>query len=95
MAKLELDAKQTMEDRKIQAERNRIQEEKLRKIREEQERIDNEIIEFKGLINNANLWHYATIIRGYIIAVESASANQSLTPEIEGWIIWAKKKLIG
>lgn len=93
MAKLELDAKQTMEERKIQAKRNRIQEEKLRKIKEEQERIDNEILEFKGLINNANLWHYSMIIRGYIKAVkESATSNQSFTSEAERWIIWAEKK---
>lgn len=70
MVKLELDAKQTMEDRRIQAEHDRIREEKLRQIREEQESIDNEISEFKDLINNANLWHYSEIIRGYIKGVE-------------------------
>jgi hypothetical protein len=93
MAKLELDAKQTMEDRKIQAERNRIQEEKLRKIKAEQNRIENEILKFKGLINNANLWQYSMIIRGHVKAVkENAISNQSLTPEVEKWILWAIKK---
>ena len=93
MAKLELDAKQTMEDRRIQAEKNRIQEEKLRKFREEQEIIEKEISDFKELINNANLWHYSRIIRGYIWEVKrTAISNQSLTPEVENWIKWAKMK---
>jgi len=93
MAKLELDAKQTMEDRKIQAERNRIHEKKLLMIKKEQERIDNEILEFKNLINNENLWQYSMVIRGYIKAFkENAISNQTLTPEVENWILWAKKK---
>ena len=46
IAKLELEANQSIEDRKIQAERNRIQEKMLPKIKEEQERIDNEVREF-------------------------------------------------
>jgi len=92
MAKLELDAMQTMEDRRIQAEHNRIQEEKLRKFREEQERIEKEISDFKELINNANLWHYSMIVRGYIKEVKRVTKNQSLTPEFKNWIIWAEKK---
>lgn len=64
-----------MEDRRIQTEHNRIREDKHLKFREEYEIIEKEISDFKELINNANLWHYSMIIRGYMKEVKRSKSS--------------------
>ena len=49
--------------------------------------------EFKTLIQEANRWNQANILRKYIYAVEeNLNENKKLLEESQNWISWAREK---
>lgn len=86
----EITAKE-MKEQRIEDEKRRIrqaEEERIRKIREEQKR--NEISNFKNLINQANFWKQAMVIREYLVAMEKLP---ELSEKRKEWLTWAKIKI--
>ncbi|MDP1801811.1 MAG: hypothetical protein Q8L81_10690 [Bacteroidota bacterium] len=66
-------------------ERNRIKQ-NIQKQKEE------ELIKFKGLLQNAKRWQEAEFIRSYISAVEKKPIQDEFSELSQGWIQWARKK---
>lgn len=93
VAKLELDAKEEIEQKKRQ-EIYRIKREKEEAIRREQQGIyDKEVQKFKSLKSNAEEYNTAVLLRNYITAFKNKlETNNNLTSEQENWINWANKK---
>ncbi|MCW3070758.1 MAG: hypothetical protein JWO44_648 [Bacteroidetes bacterium] len=74
-------------EREIQAEQDRIKKAK------EQE-IENELVKFKLLKKEAELWREASEIRAYLGSIEEkAIKEQNLTDELKDWLKWAHKKV--
>jgi hypothetical protein len=51
---------------------------------------------FKRLLDHANIWHQAKIVREFIDAfAQNASGKSYAQDKLEEWIDWAKKKVDG
>lgn len=86
----EITAKEMKEER-IEDEKRRIrqqEEERIRKMIEEQK--NEEIKKFKRLINQANYWKQAMVIREYLGALDH---YPDLSDERKEWLNWAKIKI--
>lgn len=90
LAYFEVHAKEEIENRIEREKRRKIEAEEQERQRELQRKKDDEIKRIKVLINMANYWKQAQIMREYIIALENAEGS-----DLKGmdWIPWAKKKI--
>jgi hypothetical protein len=81
------------EEWRINEERRREEEEKQELMRLEMERKEKEREYFKDLLNQANRWKQAKMLRRYIRKVKKvAIKNDNLTDDLKKWIRWAKQK---
>lgn len=93
LAWFELYAKNRKQERLYYEEQHKIQEEKERIEREIKAGKEKEIRNFRKLVNEANQWHQAQIIRSYIQYVEEKSLLKGeLSDELKNWIDWSKQK---
>lgn len=80
--------KQEMLRWKIEREK---QEEELRTIRAQEERIEKELAAFKRLLDNAQEWHRVEVAREYIEKVEKMLlAKGSASDDTKKWLSWAR-----
>lgn len=94
IAKLEAEGKREMEERIEREKRQKIREEQLRIEREILERKENELKRFKDLFIQAELLHKANILREYVKSVESnAIRSGNFSDELKEWINWATNKI--
>ena len=90
LAYFEITAKNEKQSR-IEREQRRKQEEEERQRRKElQRKKDDEFKKIRILIDNANFWKQAQILREYIQAFE---CKKDLNPELQEWLLWAKDKV--
>lgn len=78
-------------------EKNRLrekQEEEERSIRRKlQSQKEEELRQFKSLLDRAKRWEDAKLMREYITSIDAKGRQTGkLTQELEAWIIWAKGK---
>lgn len=67
---------------------------RLRKIQEEEDRKDNELRNFKGLMQHAKRWKRAMILREFLEDVRKRSKMDGVTAgRIDSWLDWAEKKV--
>ena len=72
----------------------KIEEEKLRKEQKERERQEKELNDFNNLIEQANKWQQAKVLRDYLDEYEKrSSAVNKATTETNNWIQWARQKV--
>jgi len=91
LAWLELEGKRLHEERLEREEQHRIWEEERRIAREERERKEREIAKFNNLLQQANQWQQAQILRQYIAAIEEKAFQEGvLTDELKEWLECAK-----
>lgn len=70
------------------------QREKQRLEREDQEQKEKEAAAFKDLMEQAQRWQQARLLREYIEAVQQkATMNDVLSEDVKEWIEWAFKKV--
>jgi hypothetical protein len=86
----EIYAKKEIEDRIEWEKRRRMEEEERKRQQELQRKKDDEIRRIKVLINMANYWKQAQILRDYITAFEN---TEGLDIKRMDWIPWAKQKI--
>jgi len=88
-----LKAKKQIEER-IEREIWHREYQKQKQIEEAQKaRAQEEVDKFKLLKTNAKRWKETVEIRNYIQAVETNAINtNTLTTELQDWIIWANQK---
>jgi hypothetical protein len=72
------------------AKRRKIEEERIKKEQEIKEQKDNEIKRFKILLDEADRWYKASIIREYIKQVKPNNSDN--IDNFSDWINWAKSK---
>lgn len=89
LAYFEIYAQNEIAERIEREKRNKIEAEERERQKELQQRKDNEIKKIKELINRANYWKQAQILREYISAFER---NEKLDQEQMNWIQWAQQK---
>lgn len=90
LAYFELYAKKEIEDRIESEKRRKIQEEEERLLKELMRKKQKELSKIKELINNANYWKQAQILREYIQALEN---DRTLDLKRIEWLPWAKQKI--
>jgi len=90
LAYFETYAKKEIEERIEWEKRRKIEEEERKRQQELQRKKDNEIRKIKELINMANYWKQAQILRDYITALE---ITEGLDLKKMDWILWAKQKI--
>lgn len=90
LAYFEIYAQNEIAERIEREKRNKIEAEERERQQELQQRKDNEIKKIKELINKANYWKQAQILREYITAFER---NEKLDQEQVNWIQWAQQKI--
>jgi len=90
LAYFETYAKKEIEDRIEWEKRRKIEEEEQERQRELQRKKNDEIKRIKVLINMANYWKQAQILREYITALEN---TEGLDIKRMDWISWAKQKI--
>ena len=80
-------------------EEQRREKERLEKIerdkqlQELEKRIEKELSEFKALLIQSRRWQKVKILREYLDDFEKhAIAENRLTPELEAWLAWSRKK---
>lgn len=93
IAKLELTG-EVLKNRAIErVMRNEEAEQKRRIEEEKQKHKENELLNFKKMLQNSKQWQEAKILRSYLDEVETkAKTNHSLTDELKNWIEWGRKK---
>lgn len=72
------------------AEKERL--EKVRNAKEREERKQQELIDFKNLLTEAERWHKAEILRNYIGELQRRVDVNQVNPEMLSRISWAKQK---
>ena len=90
LAYFEIYAKNEIEERIEWERRRKIEAEERERQKELQRKKDNEISRIKVLINMANNWKQAQILREYIKALEN---TEGLDLNRMDWIPWAKQKI--
>lgn len=74
--------------------RRKKEEEKLRKEQKERERQEKEFNDFYNLIEQANKWQQAKVLRDYLDEYEKrSSAINKAASEKNNWIQWARQKV--
>lgn len=92
LAYLEVDAQELMrhwdENKKREEERKKQIEFQL-----EQKRIrEDELNNFKKLLNEANRWHQTKLLREYLAFLENTHSKDKQSEEFYRWLNWAKRK---
>jgi len=90
LAYFEIYAKNEIEKRIEREKRRKIEEEERERQKELKRKKDDEITRIKVLINMANYWKQAQILREYIKALEK---SEGLDFNRMDWIPWAKQKI--
>lgn len=90
---MEMEAEREIEEEAKRAIRRAEQEqERLAKL-VVQQRKDKELADFNSLLDNANQFHKASLIRIYIKEVKLRALDQNkLSDELVKWIAWASHK---
>jgi hypothetical protein len=93
LAKLELSIQGLLDCWEENRKREEIRKEKERIAKEIEQRQENELSDFKGILLKATRLHKATTMRSYIDKVEEHAINNNiLTDELINWLAWARKK---
>jgi hypothetical protein len=88
-----LEGERLKRERLEREEQQRIWEEERRIAQEERQRKEIEIVKFNELLQQANQWQQAQILRHYITAVEAnAIQTGTLNDVLIGWLSWAKQR---
>lgn len=90
LAYLEIYAQKEIEERIEWEKHRKIEAEERERQQEIKRKKDNEIGRIKMLINSANYWKQAQILREYIKAIEASNQDDKHSKE---WILWAKLKI--
>jgi len=90
LAFLEIHAKKKIKEREEYEIRRKEEAKEKQRIKEIMDRKNTELEQFKKLINHANYWKQAQIIREYLITMHQMNIRSSKT---KTWLKWANKKL--
>ncbi|HKM93929.1 MAG TPA: hypothetical protein VJY41_09770 [Prolixibacteraceae bacterium] len=90
LAYFEIDAKKKIEERIEREKRHKIEAEERERQQELKRKKEDEIKKIKVLINMANNWKQAQIMREYIKALEN---NEDVDIQKMNWVPWAKQKI--
>jgi hypothetical protein len=93
LAKLEISIQGLLDCWEENRKREEIRKEKERIAKELVQRQEDELANFKAILQDASRLHQATAIRNYLDKVEALSIkNNTLTDELVHWLAWARKK---
>ena len=93
LAKLELSIQGLLDCWEENRKRDEIRKEKERIAKEIEQKQENELSDFKGILLKATRLHKATTMRSYVDKVEEHAINNNiLTDELINWLAWARKK---
>lgn len=93
IAHLELAAKEKAEIRLINQRLENERKEKEKIQREFEMRQEEDLSEFKKILDKAERWHKTVNLRNYINELELKALNsQAFTTELKSWLEWARKK---
>jgi len=93
LAKMEVKAKAHKAFMEICRQENEKHREESRLILEQKQRAEQEITDFKNLLNEAQMWHQTAILRNYLNEIETlAISNNTISENLRKWLLWARKK---
>jgi hypothetical protein len=90
---LEAKAKERKEEEIRWKQNRRERDEKEKLIRQQQQLVEKEAADFKHLLNVAQQWHQALILRNYLNEIEArAVTNNIISDDLKRWLAWARQK---
>ena len=94
LAKLEEEGLR-LQERERQWKKDREEQAEVKRIEKEfRQRQEEEVADFKELLQNASRWRQATLLRQYLSLVEGkAIANQAVTMELQDWLTRSREKV--